>query len=251
MKIITLIITVLLPFCAFGDSQAIKSKNLKFVANNDYENRLDEQEIEIQRLLGKIEILEHKVGIITKQLNITESAQNSDNIPETSDTPDVFDVSALEEINNTPNSTALVINKKDIAADKQAYDLALASFKDGKLEEAEKKFANFIHTYPKSEVISNAYFWYGESFFKRKDFNGAAINYLKCYKQSPKGPKSSDTLLKLSLSLGELKKTQEACNILTKLDKEFPTNRSATSKKMAEDAKVKFGCKVNKDRQSK
>ncbi|MFY9589402.1 tol-pal system protein YbgF [Rickettsia endosymbiont of Halotydeus destructor] len=244
MKIITLIITVLLPFYAFGDSQAIKSKSLNFVVNNDYESRLDEQEKEIQRLLGKIEILEHKIGIITNQSNIIKSDESINQAAEVDSAPDVFDVSTLEEINNSPNSQIPVESKKNVEiTDKQAYDLALASFKDGNFAEAEKKFAAFINTYPKSAVISNAYFWYGESFFKRKDFNKAAINYLKCYKESQKGPKSSDALLKLSLSLGELKKTQEACNILVKLDKEFPTNRSATSKKMAEDAKVKFGCK--------
>lgn len=81
-------------------------------------------------------------------------------------------------------------------------------------------------------MISNAYFWYGECFFKQKDYNTAAVNYLKGYKESPKGAKSSDALLKLALSLGELKKTTEACNILDKLNKEFPgNNRTAASKK--------------------
>ena len=73
-------------------------------------------------------------------------------------------------------------------------------------------------------------------------FDKAAINYLKGYKQSPKGIKASDSLLKLALSLGELKKGQEACSILDKLEAEFP-NRPATSIKRAKEARIKFACK--------
>jgi TolA-binding protein len=70
----------------------------------------------------------------------------------------------------------------------------------------------------------------------------AAINYLKGYKQFPKGAKASDSLLKLALTLGELKKKTEACSMLSRLETEFP-NRPATSIKRTKDAKVKFGCK--------
>jgi len=114
--------------------------------------------------------------------------------------------------------------------------------KDNKPLEAEKKFSNFIESYPKSPLLSNAYFWYGECFFKQNKFDKAAINYLKSYKQSAKGAKASDALLKLSLSLGEINKTKEACSILDKLESEFP-NRAATSIKRAKDARAKFACK--------
>jgi tol-pal system protein YbgF len=242
MKIIRLLIIALLPLYAFGENQIIKSQNLKAAANSDYENRLDEQEQEIRRLLGKVEVLEHKVSTITRQLNIADSSRETAEMPSTYGHPDVFDVSSLEEI-DALSPEAPKTDHKDVASDKQTYDLALASFKDGKFVEAEKKFAEFIQKYPDSTMTSNAYFWYGESFFKRKNFSAAAVNYLKCYKQSPKGPKASDGLLKLALSLGELKKTQEACNILGKLDKEFPSNRTSSSKKAAEDARLKLGCK--------
>lgn len=125
--------------------------------------------------------------------------------------------------------------------EKKSYDLALASLKDSKFEEAEQKFSVFIKNFPQSALQSKAYFWYGESFYKRNIFDKAAISYLKGYKQDPKGSKAADSLLKLALSLGSLKKKQDACAMLSKLESEYP-NRSADSVKKAKDAKIKFGC---------
>ncbi|XVN41603.1 MAG: tol-pal system protein YbgF [Rickettsia endosymbiont of Argas persicus] len=245
MKLIILLSTLLFSLLTFGESDIIKGKPLKYETSHDFESRLDEQEQEIRRLTGKIEVLEHKLNILTKSSNIAQSGENTKSLEASnSNNPDIFDVTLLQTMPNNQAETKSPMNKpnNDIASDKQAYDLALASYKDNKLDEAKNKFKNFIQKYPNSTLISNAYFWYGECFFKQKDYNTAAINYLKGYKESPKGAKSSDSLLKLALSLGELKKTTEACNMLAKFDKEFPNNRTVTSKKMTEDAKLKFGC---------
>lgn len=243
MKLIVLVFAVLFSFLTFAESESIKSKILQYARSNDFENRLDEQEQEIRRLIGKIEVLEHKINLLTKNSDIPVPLEESAKIEDVN-SPDVFDVTLLKDIPNPEPKAKPVAVSKDAFPDKQAYDLALASYKDNKINEAKDKFKNFIYKHPTSSMISNAYFWYGECFFKQKDYNGAAINYLKGYKEAPKGPKASDGLLKLAISLGELKKTQEACNMFAKLDNEFPNNRAAASKKMAEDAKLKFGCKT-------
>lgn len=246
MKLIILLFTVLFSLLTFGESDVIKEKPLKYVASNDFESRLDEQEQEIRRLIGKIEVLQHRIDILTKNSGTSQLNENVEvSEIEHRNSPDIFDVALLKDLpNNTAETKPAPTPNKDVAPDKQAYDLALAAYKDNKLNDAKEKFKNFIQKYPKSSMIGNAYFWYGECFFKQKDYNTAAVNYLKGYKESPKGVKSSDTLLKLALSLGELKKTEEACNMFDKLDKEFPSNRTAASKKMAEDAKLKFGCRT-------
>ena len=122
------------------------------------------------------------------------------------------------------------------------YDLALASLKDGNFSEAEEKFANFIQNHKDHKLRENAVFWYAESFYRQGNFNQAAIHYLKGYKEYTTGSKASDSLLKLSLSLGKLKKQKEACVILDKLETEFP-KRSADSLKRAAEARANFNCK--------
>ena len=125
--------------------------------------------------------------------------------------------------------------------DKVDYDLALAALKDGDFTSAEQQFAQFIEKYPSSQLQSNATFWYGESFYRRNDFNKAAIHYLQSYKKYPKGSKAPDALLKLSYSLASLNKNKEACAMLTKLELEFP-KRPESSIKRAQEAKSKFHC---------
>jgi tol-pal system protein YbgF len=116
-----------------------------------------------------------------------------------------------------------------------------------KLNEAEEKFKNFIAKYKDSTLIPNAHFWYGEIFFQRKDYNKAAVQYLKSYKISKeknitKNSKSADALLKLAVSLSELRKNKDACGILDKLTQEFPKRTEEIIKKERE-IRIKLGCK--------
>jgi tol-pal system protein YbgF len=127
-------------------------------------------------------------------------------------------------------------------SEKSEYELALATLKDGRFEEAESQFSNFIENYPSSSLQSNATFWYAETFYRREMFNKAAVNYLQSYKHYPKGSKAADSLLKLSYSLASLNKKKEACSMLLKLEQEFP-ERPIDSVKRTREAKNQFQCK--------
>jgi len=139
---------------------------------------------------------------------------------------------------NQPQNQPVAAN----SGEKSEYDLALVSLKDGKFEDAERQFADFITKYPSSGLQSNATFWYAETFYRREMFNKAAVNYLQSYKNYPKGSKAQDSLLKLSYSLASLNKKKEACSMLTKLEQEFP-QRPISSIKRAQEARDKFQCK--------
>jgi len=208
--------------------------------SGDYEARTNDTdrltlcEKEIQILMGRVEVLEHSVAQMMKG-QLTGTANN---IPNPSAQPytknDAMQAMTELDVTQTP--------KLEPTSEKQSYDLALVALKDNNLEDAQSRFAEFITKYPKSNMLGNAYFWHGETFFKQNSFEKAAINYLKCYKQFPKGAKAPDALLKLAMSLGSMKKTKEACSMLTKLENEFK-DRPATSIKRTKDAKNKYGCK--------
>lgn len=247
VKFLALISIILLSVYGFGATQ---SKTDPYSSFEDEINRLDTHEKEIQKLLGRIEVLEHSFSRLHQNFEmLNKFLQESDNLKIHSseqenveesgavNSNDVFE--ANTNINEVKKDSSLSSNEPQ---DKKIYNLALAALKDSKFEAAEEKFNDFIKKYPKSSLQSNAYFWYGETFFRRKKFDKAAVNYLKGYKQFPKGAKAADSLLKLALSLGELKKKQEACNMIAKLEADFPS-RPAISIKRAKDAKIKFGCK--------
>lgn len=254
IKILPAILITCACFSVYAATEsAIQTRPMTFESNDVEMNRLDAQEKEIQSLLGRIEVLEHTVSNLQVKLGTPDTAlENSIKAPSplSADQGNLIDAKVGEDIFDIPSTRSDQTNLKQPAVakkteenlEKKVYDLALAALKDNKLDLAEEKFAYFIKTYPKSSLQSNAYFWHGETFFKRNMFDKAAISYLKGYKQFPKAAKASDSLLKLAISLGELKKKQEACGMLSKLESEFP-NRVAASIKRAKDAKIKFGCK--------
>jgi len=185
------------------------------------DDRLAACENNMQNLLGRVEVLEHAI----KELQNT-SGQN---------------VSAQNPMGNVAPDVSGITEQATGSDDKREYDLALAALKESRFADAENLFASFMQKNTHSPLMGNAYFWYAESFYRRGEFDKAAVHYLKGYKQYPKSPKAADNLLKLALALGELKKGKDACAMLNKLDAEYK-NRPASSVKRANDAKAKY-CK--------
>ncbi len=193
---------------------------------------IQKQSTQIKELKDRLDKLER----------IVSNMQARDVKSETKNTPETPLASEQEAGPLPTQDKKIFFKEKEVDEIQSKYDIALSHLKDGKLDEAEEEFANFIQNHQKHKLRENAIFWYAESFYRRNNFNQAAINYLKGYKEYPKGAKAADALLKLSLSLGNLSKSKDACSILSKLESEFP-NRPANSIKRAAEAKTKFGCK--------
>lgn len=234
---------------ASSDSNTITSKPVKLVGLTEDSHLEDTSTKELQSLLNRVEILEHTVSKLESRLEALDKISTEVTPKTVVETPtnDIFDLPNAPSKHEARSPLATPPSKEATSpakpsGDKNAYDLALAALKDNKFDEAEAKFADFLKNYPKSNLQSNAYFWYGETFFRRNIYDKAAINYLKGYKEFPKGLKAADSLLKLALSLNEINKKKDACSTLEKLEAEFP-DRPASSIKRAKDAKVKFGCK--------
>ena len=216
------------------------AENLNQPLTIEEETRFVEFENDIKKLLGRIEMIEHNQKVIEQKITQLESTLDS----QLSSSSKKMTLPQPQKITLAPAANKPELKDDELSSDEQEkrqYDEALSLLKDDKLNKASKQFFDFIQKYPNSARLSNAYFWYGESFYRQDNYEKAALYYLKGYKKFPKGAKSSDSLLKLSLSLGKINKLKEACSTLEKLDKEFP-NRSAISTKRSEDAYSKFNC---------
>jgi len=251
MKFIILLLSFFLSYgvAIIAADQKISSRALSFKNNDEDRDQVEALTKEIQNLLGRIEVLEHTVS------NLQSKATKSDDAPKDIDQAstnnniedDVFEVPTLM-VAPAPVKIEQETNVKKVNNEKQTYDQAIIALKDAKSDApkliiAEQKFADFIKNFPNSQLQSNAYFWHGETFFRRKIFKSAAISYLKGYKQFPKGDKASDSLLKLALSLGYSNRKKDACEMISKLEAEFP-NRPVDSIKKTKDARVEFGCQL-------
>jgi len=199
---------------------------------------------EIKKLTGEVEMLKYDIRILKQQI---EKIQAKNAVPKISDTPEhKVDLDAKEEVKLEEKSVEISVQepkKEEIKEpnEKVQYDIALSALKDKKYDLAKIKFADLIATYPESSLLDRMIFWYAEALFYQKDYYSAASYYLKCYQKYPKGQKAPDALLKVAMSLGELKQPEQACQILDKLEKEFP-NLSSSMKKSVKDLKLKHNC---------
>ncbi len=115
--------------------------------------------------------------------------------------------------------------------------------KKGHYDIAKKSFELFLIKYPKDKKVGEVYFWLGDIAYVEKNYKLAAKKYLISYKDHPIGPKRNEALYKLSLSLNNLGKRQEACGglqiLVTKGKGTSASLRNKSLKKLAS-----FGCRA-------
>jgi len=102
------------------------------------------------------------------------------------------------------------------------YKYAFNLLKQNDFSSAENAFKEFIVLHGNHKLISNAFYWLGETYYVRKKYRDAAKTFLNGYQKSPKGLKAPDILLKLGMSLIQDEKSENACEVFEKLKKDYP-----------------------------
>jgi tol-pal system protein YbgF len=147
------------------------------------------------------------------------------------------------------SKTEEVIEKTDPLIEKKMREKGMEDkFKDAHslLKEKDYKgaraaFQAFVKEYPDTDQAGNAYYWIGETYFTRAEYDKAAIEYLKGYQSSIRGSRAADNLLKLGKSMSKLEKRKEACTTFAKMKKEFP-NAANTLKKQCDEEMKNLRC---------
>ena len=124
---------------------------------------------------------------------------------------------AITGSGDSPSPVAMTAEETEAAqtAYKKGFDQLMA----GKYADAGSSFKSFVEKYPKSDQLSNAYYWLGETYFLNRKFDQA----VKAYEQSAslKGSKEGDALLKQGQCLIELNQKKKAQEILEHVASEF------------------------------
>lgn len=121
------------------------------------------------------------------------------------------------------------------------YEASYNKIKTGEYEAAEAGFKKFLELYPDHKLAGNSYYWLGESYYVRGDYDQATRVFAQSYQKFPKGPKGPDNLLKLGLSLSAKGKVRDACVALMQLGKEYPA-ASPEVMATADKERQKLGC---------
>ena len=130
------------------------------------------------------------------------------------------------EVNPNPNSD------KNLTTPEEQFKKAYYLLREKNLEDAKTAFEEFIKKNPNNTLIGAAYYWLGEIYTSKQEYDKAAVEYLKGYQVGSTSGRAPDNLLRLAESLFKLGKRQESCVTIAKLNKEFP-NISVSIKRSA------------------
>ena len=108
------------------------------------------------------------------------------------------------------------------------YDQAYTFYHQGRYDDAEARFQEFLAMSPASELSDNAQYWIGACRFAKRDFRGALAAFRRTVETYPDENKVPDALFKMGQSLEELGEPTEALEVYTELVTRFPDTAAAT-----------------------
>jgi tol-pal system protein YbgF len=109
----------------------------------------------------------------------------------------------------------------------ELYDTSMASFKEGKYEDAMKGFEALIKKYPNSDRSDNAQFWIGECYMGLKQYEKAILAYQEVIKKYPKGNKVPSAMLRQAIAFLEINDKTSTRLLLKKIVNKYPNSSEA------------------------
>lgn len=102
------------------------------------------------------------------------------------------------------------------------YEYAFSLLLKAQYDEAANVLSAFIQVHAGHPLVENASYWRGETFYARKMFSDAARIYASNLQTYHDGKKAPDNMVKLGMSLANLKRAEEACQAFQELERKFP-----------------------------
>lgn len=124
----------------------------------------------------------------------------------------------------------------------EALDVAKRLLIEGRFDEAESAFAQFIARFPDDPLVGEAYYWEGETYAVRGDYTRAASAYAESLARFPDGDRAPDAMIGLAAALAANGATEDACGTLALFDAQYPQADAALRRK-ADRARDAAGCR--------
>jgi tol-pal system protein YbgF len=109
----------------------------------------------------------------------------------------------------------------------ELYNDAYQTYQKGDMEEARRKFELFLKHYPNTTFSDNAQFWIGETYYAKKDYEKAVLEYEKVMVKYPEGDKVPAALLKQAFAFLELGDRLNGRNLLRRVIDRYPQSEQA------------------------
>ncbi len=109
----------------------------------------------------------------------------------------------------------------------EQYKQGLASYRAGHYDEALKDFGGYLKQGPPQDYLDNAYYWLGECTYGLGKYKEAIGYFDRVIKETPRGNKVPDSMLKASLAYVRLGRQEQAKSILYNLLETYPNTNAA------------------------
>jgi tol-pal system protein YbgF len=108
------------------------------------------------------------------------------------------------------------------AGEKEAYQAAFDTLKEGRYKEAKVELQAFLVKYPNGSFSGNAQYWLGEAHYVTRNFEQGIVEFGKVLNGFPGSNKVPDAMLKLGYTYYELKQFPQSKTVLQDLRTRFP-----------------------------
>ena len=205
-----------------------------------YQAKITALENQIQQLQKKIDLLETKKSeakseseknVILSELSSLSSKQQENINYLKKIKKDIYEIKSNLNKGKTTKTyedyRKKRIYKKKVLKPEDIYTSCYNLYSKGKFSNSEKCFNKFISKYPKNELVANAYFWIGETYFERKNFSKAIDYYDIILTKFLKSEKVPSALLKEGLAFYNLNDKEGAKIFLEKVISDYPSTPQA------------------------
>ncbi|MDD1606039.1 MAG: tol-pal system protein YbgF [Methylococcaceae bacterium] len=223
--------------------------------------RLDKMQAEMQQLTGKVEEQGNQIAELKKQQatmysDLDERLRGSQasapaaatptEPPAASSAPEttIADVPAPPAVPAEPEAAvanapapapaptpapAPKVEVKASGDEKQAYQKAYTSLRNGKTDQSIEQFKAYLSQYPTGGYADVTYYWLGEAYRVKPDVDSARQAYNTVLEKYPNSTKVAEALLKLGIIEADQKNADKAREYLTRVTAEFPNTPAAHS----------------------
>ena len=218
-----------------AQSENVRSEQSQ--SNIELLNTLAALQAELAQLRGMVERLQHeneqlKTNYQNQYLDLDARLSALEKTPVATDTPDANPIAvkptaqpAKPEATQKPQSPAPA--EPGQRSEREMYDAAFESLKNGEYAEAAKRFDAFLKAYPDGALAPNAWYWHGESYYVTQNYEIALEAFQALLTNFPKSEKAPHALLKLGYCQHELGMTDQAKTTLQSVIDTYPASEPA------------------------
>ena len=217
---------------------------------------LEEILFQIEDIFIKMNDIENNLVSFEDKFKESIKIEKQETKQETNEISDLNDENTLgslkitseeEKIDKIPNDGK---NEDDLQtaqlnlSPEDQFQIAFDNIRQKNWEEAKSLLKNFIENNISNQLSGSAYYWLGELYILEKEYREAALTFAEGYQKFPKSIKAPDMLFKLSQSLYEVNKIDEACKTVEKFIIDYPANKFI---KNANSKLKDYGCLDNQE----